>query len=303
MEALEVTAGPPVEDLETSRTILADMLTKNDGCVSTRALRKALEMHSIQEVDKIITLLRFHEPMTPNAGKLHFKGRSFLTEDAFLRQQEQVAESAEVASQDVHVSEAASETEGEAAEAIPKKKVRQKEEAKLGRYVLEELRGIYVSDRGPEAEYAFDVHNDRGGGDYENVDLLAVHWRAPDVAEVVAVEVKLEFTAKLVQQANNYRRFADRVWIALPVDAPLLSAASALRMQDPLLFDYVTELGIGIIACRRAKGKSYETVAIQWPRACDPNRLERAELIERHRRVFEEAHVVAPSQRQAYPKF
>jgi hypothetical protein len=51
------------------------------------------------------------------------------------------------------------------------------------------LENIYQSEHTPEdSDYVFDVHSDRPGSEFENVDLLAVHWRSAKSVELVAVE-------------------------------------------------------------------------------------------------------------------
>ena len=111
------------------------------------------------------------------------------------------------------------------------------------------------------------MHRDRPGSEFENVDVIAVHWRSDEVAEIVTVEVKLDFTARAVQQASNYRRFSDRVWLAVPVTAKLTLAANELRETDPLLFDHVVDVGLGILACRKSRGaamKSAQSSGRDW---------------------------------------
>src|SRR5262249_31436121 len=49
-------------------------------------------------------------------------------------------------------------------------------------------------------------------------------------------------------------RFADRVWLAVPVLAEVAEASSALRDFDPLQFEHVIDVGLGILAYRRRSG-------------------------------------------------
>src|SRR5690606_11967412 len=186
---------------------------------------------------------------------------------------------------------------------VPRTRRNRREEARLVKYVEAALEDLYGDSEGvPEgANVAFDVHGERRGGEYENVDVIAIDWRSESIAELVAVEVKLEFSARAVQQANNYRRFADRTWIATVVSGRLENAALTLASQDRRLFDYVVEQGIGILACRRGRGGSYEVVPVQWPRRNRVHRLEWAEFIERYRDYFEEAQVVGPRRENGYP--
>jgi hypothetical protein len=178
------------------------------------------------------------------------------------------------------------------------------EERRLGTYVVSTLENIYQSDHTPDdAPYVFDVHNDRAGTEFENVDVMAAHWRSPKVVELVAVEVKLDFTARLVQQARNYGRFADRVWIAVPVLAEAADASGALREFDPLLFEHVIDTGLGILACRRRPGRSYEVLPVHWPRRMHADQVEKEAFLERYRRQFETAGVLAPRGGHRYPAF
>lgn len=165
-------------------------------------------------------------------------------------------------------------------------------------YIRDSLALVYESEFQPEgAEQIFDVHNDRAGSDFENVDLLGFHWRSPESVETIAVEAKLVFSARLVQQAANYQRFANRVWIALPC-----SSADELRESDERLFDYVVERGLGVLACIRRRGRSYEVEPIHWPRYQQVDSLEGAALIERHRATFEDAKVIAPAAHARFPR-
>lgn len=165
------------------------------------------------------------------------------------------------------------------------------------------LEDLYASESGPaDRPCVFDVHHERPGGTFENVDLVAVHWRSNKIAEIVSVEVKLDFTSRLVQQANNYRRFSDRVWISVPVQAELGQAAAELRAMDERLFDHVVDLGLGVLACRRRQGRSYEVVPIHWPVRNVPEPLEREMFVEWHRGLLEDAGAVAPRASGDYPR-
>ena len=154
-----------------------------------------------------------------------------------------------------------------------------------------------------DAPYVFDVHHDRAGSDYENVNVLAIHWRSSKVAELISVEVKLDFTARLVQQARNYGRFSDRVWIAAPLLAEAADASAALRDFDPQLFEHVVEAGLGILACRRRPGRSYEVLPVHWPRRLAPDPVEKEGFLERYRPHFEQAAVLAPRAGRRNPVF
>ena len=91
------------------------------------------------------------------------------------------------------------------------------------------------------------------------------------------------------------------VWIAVPAQADLTEAAFELREYDPLLFEYVLNQGLGILACRRGRGRSYDISPIHWPSLVVPDAVERDAFIERYRSVFEEAQVIAPTS-PTYPR-
>ncbi len=294
--------APPAEietdDLGKAREILLDMLRQHEGCVSTRVLRRHFQAKGIRNVTEMIAKLKFYEPSDTGPGdeaRHYHRGRSFYSEEAFR----QLEENTRVAA-DAEAEEAESETL-DVKIVAPTREYRQ-DEARLVTYVKGRLDDVYATEFGPECEYVFDVHNDRAGSGYENVDLVAVHWRSDEIIELVTVEVKLDFNVKLVQQAANYIRFSDRVWIAMPVAAQLVDAAAELRELDPLLFEHIVELGMGILACRRGRGGSFEVVPVHWPRLQNPARLEKARFLERHRGIFEEACIVAPRESQRYPK-
>lgn len=251
-------------------------LQANSGCVSSLALRQALESKGVPDARDVVVQLKFYDFASPPDDGREAPGfrwythaKSFLSEErfeGFKRQQE--AEVARVASSEVVAAELA-EAEAVADERAPateRRKIRQ-EEARLGTYVASALENIYQSDAAPEdAEYVFDVHKERPGAEFENVDVLAVHWRSESYIELVAIEVKLDFTARLVQQARNYARFAERVWVAVPITAYASDAAAAIREYDRLLFEHVIEIGLGVLACRRRPGKIDEIMAVHWPK-------------------------------------
>src|SRR6266849_4118044 len=274
-----------VDDWNTAVRVLKTLLASEGGSVSSIVLRRDLERKGIATAKDLVLKLRFFDfegevdPTMPRPDfKFYHKGRSFYSEEAFREVEAKTEAQAEEAGSSATVDRLVHEdVENES----PRRSNR-REEARLVTYVKTALADIYDSEFRPErAEFVFDVHNDRSGTDLENVDLLAFHWRSPDVVDTVTVEVKLDFTARLVQQANNYRRFSNRVWIAVPCNSPAPDAADELREIDPLLFDYIVDLGIGILGCRRARGRSYEVCALQWPKFHSPEPLERDVFVER----------------------
>jgi len=282
--------------------VLRELLEANDGVVSSTALRRELEgTHSIPNARDLVIELEFFNPEasvergipTPSF-KFHHLGRSFFSEQKYAeelqKQQEQATKQADVASNEV------SATEPD--EPSPTRTNRQ-EEARLVTYVKGALEDLYSSEANSEENsYVFDVHSHRKGGTFENTDLIAVHWRSDRVCDLVTVEVKLEFISQVVQQALSYTRFSHRVWLAVPVDT---DSHSELQ-KNPALFEYAISQGLGILACRKRKGRSYEVSPIHWPLRNSVDPLEEEEFLERYRPEFEEAGVVEPKGRKRPPR-
>lgn len=285
--------------------ILKDLLVRNNGCVSSTALRRELERKGVTDSKPVVVKLSYFDPeQGPDSGlalpdfPFRHRGRSFYTPDAFAQAERATATRADAASAIAsEMPPSPDEVMSDEVEAVPRRVAKQ-EEARLVTYIRDDLALIYESEFLPEtAEHMFDVHNERGGSDFENVDLLGFHWRSPEIVETIVVEAKLNFSARLIQQATNYQRFANRVWIALPC-----SSAEELRESDERLFDFVVERGLGVLACIKRRGRSYEVQAIHWPRYQRIDSLEHTALIERHRGTFEEAKVVAPLAHARFPK-
>lgn len=160
---------------------------------------------------------------------------------------------------------------------------------------------LYASDAGPEDKpFVFDVHSARKGSSFENVDLIAVHWRPRNVCDLITVEVKLEFSAHAVQQALNYARFSHRAWVAVLVES---GSASELVRKAPTLFEYAISRGLGILACRRRQGKSYDVFPVHWPLRNQLDPLEEEEFHERYREHLEQAGVIEPRNGWRFPRF
>ncbi len=297
---------PSPEAWEVGTHALRELLQQNGGIVSSRALRQALERKKIPDARRLVLSMKFFDFDAPLEGRLkppfrwRSHARSFYSEEAFAELEHAQEQKATKAEQVV-----ASEPEPEEEEHdLPQKERRRsrQEERRLGTYVVSTLENIYQSDCAPEdSPYVFDVHSDRAGTEFENVDVMAAHWRSPKSVELITVEVKLDFTARLVQQARNYGRFSDRVWLAVPVLAEASDAAGALREFDPLLFEHVVDTGLGILACRRRPGRSYEVLPVHWPRRSRPDQVEKEAFLERYRRQFEQAGVLAPRGGHRYP--
>lgn len=289
-----------LEQWKVATETLRKLLAVSSGVVSSKALCRELEKCGIantQQMNTKLKLFKFDdpesEPLLPSFRYVH-RGRSFYSEEASRKADNEIEAAAERDGQGEQ------ELEYEQVEIHAKKKNR-KEEARLGGYVAEALEDIYATDKGPENRpIVFDIHNERPGTEFENVDLLAVHWRSREFVELVAVEVKLYFSPRLVLQALNYQRFAHRVWVAVPVSTDM--PANELREVDAQLFDYIIEHGIGILACRKRKGGKYEVSPIHWPSLNRLDHVETAGFIERYREKFEEAQAVEPKQSNYAPK-
>jgi len=299
-------SAPKPADWLTALQVLQELLLRHGGCVSSRALRSVLESRGVANARDVVVSLRYFDFDAPDdqvpkpSFRWHGHAKSFYSPERYQKLQQEQAIEASNAEQSEIVAYQEPDEEDEV-EPREKPKYRQ-EERRLGTYVLSALENIYQSDQTPEdSSYVFDVHNDRPGTEFENVDLLAVHWRSGKCVELVAVEVKLDFTARLVQQARNYGRFADRVWLAVPVLAEATEASTALRDFDPMLFEHVVDVGLGILACRRRPGRSYDVVPVHWPRRMHPDPAEKELFLERYRKHFETASVIAPRDGRRYP--
>ena len=304
--------APSPETWTVGTQVLRDLLQQSGGVVSSLALRHALEQRNIPDARRLVVSLKYFDfDAPPEDGRpkppFHWysHARSFYTEEQFAKLKKAQEQQATSAEQTEAGTAAEVETEDDEPDVLPKERRRNRqEERRLGTYVVSALESIYQSDHTPDdAPYVFDVHNERAGSEFENVDVMAAHWRSQKVVELVTVEVKLDFTARLVQQARNYGRFSDRVWIAIPVLAEAADASGALREFDPLLFEHVVDAGLGMLACRRRPGRSYEVLPVHWPRRTRPDPVEKEAFLERYRRCFEEAGVLAPTRGHRYPAF
>jgi len=293
---------PTSGEWELAFRALSDLLAKHSGCVSTVSLVRELKKRlGTDEVWPLVVALKSYTPESgsergvPAPGfTFRHLGRSFYSEERYadaLRQEDTTAAEAEDASL-----EAPTEVQDEL-RAPPR--VNRQEEARLVTYVKGKLEDLYESDDTPEHDYVFDVHSDRKGANFENVDLLAVHWRSRNVCELVTVEVKLEFTPFAVQQALNYTRFSHRVWVAVRVDSDYFE----LPTRDPKLFDYAISRGLGILACRRRQGGRYDVVPVHWPLRNQIDPLEEERFLDRYREQLEEAEAVERHDRKRFPRF
>jgi len=291
---------PEIYDWETGFRVLGDLLNSRNGCVSTRALRNELEKNGVTDARDLCVALQFFDfessserTITPPQFRFYHLGRSFYSKEKYDQELKKLEREADHAGRDA---------ERAVAEEVPSPRTNRQEEARLVTYVkgaLEEL--YYSSDTTPEDKnYVFDVHSARAGSSFENVDLLAVHWRSRKVCDLVTVEVKLEFSAQVVHQALNYTRFSHRAWIAVPVET---DENSELRERNPALFEYAISHGLGILACRRRQGGRYDVFPIHWPLRHQPLLLEEEEFLERYRNEFEEAGALEPRERNLFPRF
>ncbi|MGB9236215.1 MAG: hypothetical protein WCC04_17550 [Terriglobales bacterium] len=295
-------SAPESYNWELAFLVLGDLLASNDGCVSSTALIKELKRKGIENARPLVVELRFFDPesseergVQPPTFKFHHLGRSFYSQDKYdqelKKKQDETTKEAEDAG------DKASDVEPE--EPTVSRTNRQ-DEARLVRFVKDSLEEIYSSDANEEnSSFVFDVHSLRKGGGFENTDLIAVHWRSCNVCELISVEVKLEFNAQVVQQALSYTHFSHRTWIAVPVET---DTNLELRERMPILFDYAISRGLGILACRRRKGRRYDVFPIHWPLRNEPDPLGKEEFLERYRDQFEEAGIIDKKDRRRLPR-
>jgi len=261
-----------------------------------------LENHGIADARPVVVELKFFDPESSRERgipvpdfKFHHLGRSFYSEERYKqelkKQEEATTKEADAASRQASVA---------APEEPTVSRTNRQEEARLVAYVKSALEDLYSSEAIPEDRtIVFDVHSARKGSSFENVDLIAVHWRPCNVCDLITVEVKLEFSAQVVQQPLNYARFSHRAWVAVLVET---NSNSELRERNPTLFEYVISHGLGILACRRRQGRSYDVFPVHWPTRNQLDPLEEAEFLERYRDEFEEAGVVEPREKRRLPR-
>jgi len=288
----------PVDHLSSTCVLLKDLLAKNNGVVSSRALRKHLmDTLKIDDDTSRLLITRLYTEVNPCGEGILSKGRSFYTKERYESADASIQAQADIAASKEAAIDIATPV---VVEPVPTKSeyvANKQEEARLNTYVIEALKQIYstefIDDSTP---YVFDVHNDRPGSVYENVDIVGVHFRNEGVAEIFAIETKLEFTAKAMQQALNYTRFANRVWLAVPVTTH--EGAEELRAIDESLFEYAVAKGIGILACRKAKGRSYDVRAVHYPTRQTIDPVDRAIFVERYRPNFEASGLIERKQQR-----
>jgi len=266
-------------------------------------LRRELQTnHGITDARPLVVGLKFFNPETSlERGvpapmfKFYHLGRSFYSEarynEELKKQEDATIKEADDATDEASLVE----------EDVPAvSRTNRQDEARLVTYVKNALEELYSSDaNSADKNIVFDVHSHRKGSTFENTDVIVIHWRSREVCELITVEVKLEFSAQVVQQALSYTRFSHRAWVAVPVDT---DSRSELREKNPALFEYAISKGLGILACRRRKGRSYEIFPIHWPlrNVLDP--VEQEEFLERYREEFEEAGVLEPKDKRRPPR-
>ncbi len=283
--------------------VLGDLLKANDGVVSSTELRRELERKlSIADARPVVVELKFFDPESslergipaPSIKFFHL-GRSFYTEAEYNKELKNQQEAATRKADD-----ATNEASGVEVEEPSVSRTNRQEEARLVTYVKAALEDVYASDSvSADSNFVFDVHSHRKGSSFENADLIAIHHRSPEVYDLIAVEVKLEFSAQVVQQALSYTRFAHRAWVAIPVET---DSHWELRERNPTLFEYAIARGLGILACRRRQGRRYEVFPVHWPMRHTLDPFEADEFLERYREEFEEAGVLEPKGKRRPPR-
>lgn len=279
--------------------LLQLLLPNHDGVVSSMQFRRELKSKLSLPDDVSLQCVKELQFLDSNADQrvgrkdavVYHRGRSFVSKERYEEALEKTQLEAEEQGQQVQQVDEEEQPEREARQ-------NRQEEARLGVYVKDALSNLYDSDQAPNnCPNAFDVHQNRPGGSFENVDLLVVHWRSESTVDLVTVEVKLEFSPKAVYQAASYTRFSHRVWVACVVSSEAHEAALELRTADPGLFDYAVNHGIGILGCRRAQGRSYQVFPVHWPAWHNPEPVEKERFVDRYKDAFEEAGVSAKKQR------
>ena len=301
---LSPSAGYTPEQWSTALRVLNDLL-RAKGSTSSIAVTRELKRNEIVDSRPLVlALIYMDREELPARGlevpsfAFYHLGRSFYTEERYREELAQLEAETEREADNASRSVAVVEAPEEA----PPPRVYRQDEARLTAYVKRALDDLYANDRSSEdCAYVFDVHSERAGSSFENVDVLAVHWRSSTIVDIVTVEVKLDFVPQVVQQALNYLRFSNRVWIAVPVSSDPDQAGRELRDRDPQLFDYVVSRGLGILACHRRKGRSYDVFPIHWPVWHNSDPLERELFVERYRSRLEEAGVIERKKKQFFP--
>lgn len=97
------------------------------------------------------------------------------------------------------------------------------------------------------------------------------------------------------------RNNADVVPLFFDNDRKAAGFGVELRETNGRLFEYLTSIGVGVLACRKVRN-SYEVFPVQWPWRCPTDQVERNEFIERHYETFEDAGIVGPRNRRSFPK-
>lgn len=303
VETTSEASTPSKQDWELAFRVLGEQLRLHEGCISTVALGRELKKHGIDDARPLMVALQFFDPessrergISAPSFKFGHRGRSFYSEERYKQ---------EVANQEKATAEEAEDASREASALPPEEiaipRANRQEEARMVKYVKSALEELYASDVGPEdTEFVFDVHSDHKGGSFENVDLIAVHWRSRDFCDLITVEVKLEFSARAVQQALNYRRFSNRTWVAALVET---DSRDEIPRRYPALFDYAISCGLGVLGCRRRQGSSYDVLPVHWPLRSQPDPLQEEEFIKRYRDHFEEAGAVEREQKRPTPRF
>lgn len=268
--------------------ILSDLLLDN-GSVSIRKLKSKLREYNHNEVDTIV------EALSQAEDKWCKTGRSFFT----LERAKTIEDSN---SEENECSQDTEETENEKIDQLERRRRPSPEKRLCEQYILPYLSSIYYSSYNhDDHEVAFCVQDLRPSEQFRNVDLIAINWRSDENVELVTVEAKMEFNAQVVQQAANYSRFSHRVWIAVVVESSIEveTMIPSLREQDPLLFEYILALGLGVIACQRKQGNGFECYAVQWPRKQNPDEFEKQHFLDCYRGTFEKAGVLTSTKKVA----
>src|SRR5258707_2329715 len=203
-------ASPPVETFGKAYDLLQQLLNENGGVISNVQFKRDLvsklglpEDLATQCVKEFQFLAdsEADERVGRKGARTYYLGRSFVSREKHKEALVRTDKEAEKKGEEAEQEEEPVQPEKESVQ-------NRKEEARLGVYVKKALQRIYDSENTPDdAPNVYDVHHERPGSSFENVDLIAIDWRSEETVDLVSVEVKLDFSARAVHQACSYTRF------------------------------------------------------------------------------------------------
>lgn len=102
----------------------------------------------------------------------------------------------------------------------------------------------------------YDVYKEvcKKGGGSDRADIYAVHNKGANIGATVAIEVKMTFGLKVIEQAYDWKRFANFVYVAVPVGK---------RKDRKFGYFLCKTLGIGVIEIEERRG--FATIKVAAP--------------------------------------